>query len=254
MKKLSAIISALLLITVLLALPVSAATMTPSGDTYLSSDPDVPYNPNDTMVWFEDGTACYQWFSSDPDEIEITENSLTHLSGQWYDFVFCDIGSTPEMFPAEVSGILALIKRGESTFTVKTENAKNAGAIGAIVCNNYPDGEVHDDGVISTYNDVQMTIEYPTIPCGSISSDIGAKLIEQGKGKVFIGTQAQYDGYFAEIKAAEEAAAAELAAAEAAIAEATAAAAAPQTADVSAIMLIPAILSLAGVFIAGKKR
>lgn len=252
MRKLPAIISAMLLLSCMLVLPVAAATFTPSGDTYLSSDSTVAYNPADTHIWFEDGTACYQWFSSDAAEVEISENSLTHLAGQWYEFVYCDIGSTPEMFPAEVSGKLAFIKRGESSFTVKTENAKNAGAIGAIVCNNYPDGEIYDDnGVISTYADVQMTIDYPTIPCGSISSDVGAKMIEQGTGKVFIGTQAQYDAYIAEQKAAEEAAAAETAAAT--VVE-TATVTAPQTADVSAVMILTAVVSLAGAVVTRKKR
>lgn len=257
MRKLPAIISAMLLLTFILAVPLSAATFTPSGDTYESSDLEIDFNPNDVYLWFEDGTACHQRSCVNAEEGPLPENDLKHLAGKWYEFVYCDIGSTPEMFPAEVSGKIALIKRGESTFTVKTENAKNAGAIGAIICNNFPDGELvdEDDGTIITYNDVSMIIEYPTVPCGSISSDIGAKLIAQGKGKFFIGTKAQYDASIAEMKAAEEAAAAAAAEAAAAAAAAeTKAVAAPQTADVSSVVVLLAVASFAGIAIARKKR
>jgi len=246
MKKLPVIVSAILLLTCILAAPINAATFTPVGDTYESSDPEIDFNPNDVYLWFEDGTACHQRSCVNAEEGPLPENDLKHLAGKWYEFVYCDIGSTPEMFPPEVSGKIALIKRGESTFTVKTENAKNAGAIGAIICNNFPDGElVDDDGTILIYNDVTMIIEYPTVPCGSISSDIGAKLIEQRTGKVFIGTLAQYQASIAEMKAAEEAAAAEAS---------TATTTAPQTADVSSVIVMAAVVSLAGVVIARKKR
>jgi len=43
-------------------------------------------------------------------------------------------------FPAEVSGNLALIQRGTLTFRDKEENAKMAGATGAIIYNNVPGG------------------------------------------------------------------------------------------------------------------
>jgi len=246
MKKLPVIVSAILLLTCILAAPINAATFTPVGDTYESSDPNRDFNPDDIMVWFEDGTACSQNPSLDTNSNDLPENNLSNIAGKWYEFVYCDIGSTPEMFPPEVAGKIALIKRGESTFTVKTENAKNAGAVGALICNNFPDGElVDDDGTILIYNDVTMAIEYPTIPCGSISSDIGAKLIEQRTGKVFIGTLAQYQASIAEMKAAEEAAAAEAS---------TATTTAPQTADVSSVIVMAAVVSLAGVVIARKKR
>ncbi|MFO0861167.1 MAG: S8 family serine peptidase [Phycisphaerales bacterium] len=56
------------------------------------------------------------------------------LTGQ---VVYCGFGSTSADFPAEVSGRIAHIRRGNNiTFQVKAQNAVNAGAIGVIISNN----------------------------------------------------------------------------------------------------------------------
>jgi subtilisin family serine protease len=56
----------------------------------------------------------------------------------------CGLGY-PEDFPAEVSGQVALIQRGEIYFSVKAANAKAAGALAAIIYNNRVDG-IDDEG------------------------------------------------------------------------------------------------------------
>ncbi|MDQ6800606.1 MAG: S8 family serine peptidase [Acidobacteriota bacterium] len=50
-------------------------------------------------------------------------------------YVYCGRGN-PADFPSSVQGKIALIERGDLTFLVKVQNAKNAGATGVIVFNN----------------------------------------------------------------------------------------------------------------------
>jgi subtilisin family serine protease len=50
-------------------------------------------------------------------------------------FVDCSLGSTSADFPASVSGNIALIKRGTSTFATKAKNAKAAGATAVVIYN-----------------------------------------------------------------------------------------------------------------------
>jgi serine protease len=54
------------------------------------------------------------------------------LTSQW---VYCGLGH-PDQFPPAVKGKIAVIKRGELTFAVKTRNALEAGAIGVVIFNN----------------------------------------------------------------------------------------------------------------------
>ena len=52
-------------------------------------------------------------------------------------YVFCGYGGTPSDFPASVSGKIALIQRGNGVFFYdKVKNAKDAGAIAAVIFNN----------------------------------------------------------------------------------------------------------------------
>jgi len=53
--------------------------------------------------------------------------------------VDCGTGNTPEEFPRTVRGAIALMKRGDAFFSVKVENAMNAGARGAVIYNNVPE-------------------------------------------------------------------------------------------------------------------
>jgi len=51
------------------------------------------------------------------------------------EFVYCGLGH-PEQFPPSVKGRIAVIRRGELTFAVKSRNAVEAGAIGVVIINN----------------------------------------------------------------------------------------------------------------------
>ncbi len=66
----------------------------------------------------------------------MTFSPVAYLSGTW---VECGIGK-PGEFPAEVSGQIALIERGELTFANKAKNAVAAGAVGVIIYNNLRGG------------------------------------------------------------------------------------------------------------------
>ncbi|ROT37084.1 Zn-dependent exopeptidase [Sodiomyces alkalinus F11] len=46
------------------------------------------------------------------------------------------LGCTPDSFPAEVAGNVAMVSRGECTFAAKSVSAKAAGALGLIIFNN----------------------------------------------------------------------------------------------------------------------
>ncbi len=50
--------------------------------------------------------------------------------------VNCGKGLTPDDFPAEVAGNIALIERGDGTFRLKADNAVAAGAVGVVIYNN----------------------------------------------------------------------------------------------------------------------
>ena len=97
----------------------------------------------------------------------------------WYEVILCNLGTNAEWFPAEVSGKAALTVRGDSTFTVKSENAKNAGAVACLVGNNCRAVELVDETGTMTgeYENVSMSVDYYTIPMCSLSSDITARLV-----------------------------------------------------------------------------
>jgi serine protease len=50
--------------------------------------------------------------------------------------VDCGTGNTPEEFPRAVRGHIALMRRGDAFFSIKVENAMNAGARAAVIYNN----------------------------------------------------------------------------------------------------------------------
>jgi serine protease len=91
--------------------------------------------------------------------------------------VDCDDGNSSEKFPAKVAGNIALIRRGGEFFSVKVQNAMNAGALAAVIFN-------HEAG------DFAGTLQTPTaadgaewIPAISISDANGATLRRQSLGK-----------------------------------------------------------------------
>lgn len=58
--------------------------------------------------------------------------------GKVYDYVFAGLGQTTDFDNLDLTGKLALIKRGEITFSEKIANAATAGALGVVIYNNRP--------------------------------------------------------------------------------------------------------------------
>jgi subtilisin family serine protease len=80
--------------------------------------------------------------SASPDGTPLTDFPILHFTGQNPDFEGC---STEPPFPANFfNGAVALIRRGNCTFTEKITNAFNAGAAMVVIRNNQP-GTVNMD-------------------------------------------------------------------------------------------------------------
>ena len=84
--------------------------------------------------------------------------------------VDCGTGNTPEEFPRQVSGKIALMQRGDAFFSVKVENAMNAGAIGAVIYNNV------DEPTRGTLQTPTTSDEREWIPVVLVSKDDGPRL------------------------------------------------------------------------------
>ncbi|MGE5234010.1 MAG: S8 family serine peptidase [Acidobacteriota bacterium] len=90
--------------------------------------------------------------------------------------VDCGSGNSPGEFPATVAGRIALIRRGDQTFAVKTQNAMDAGAVAAVVYNN----QVGDFS--GTLSSAHTTDGRDWIPVVGVSDKIGAAL-RRAKGR-----------------------------------------------------------------------
>lgn len=91
------------------------------------------------------------------------------LAGQAYQVVAVPGTGTPEEFgEVNVSGKIALVQRGNISFTEKCENAKTAGAVACLVYNN-------ETGVIR----MDLNGSKVDIPCASITMLSGAYILEQ---------------------------------------------------------------------------
>ncbi|MDE5416257.1 S8 family serine peptidase [Alkalihalobacterium chitinilyticum] len=65
-----------------------------------------------------------------------TEEALLGLNDKEYEFVHVGLGAATDFVGKDLEGKIALISRGEFAFVDKATNAKNAGAVGAIIYNN----------------------------------------------------------------------------------------------------------------------
>lgn len=92
----------------------------------------LPYNVYTSEISTSEGveypSAKVQGFPSD--------GELLALNDGEYEFVYVGLGSEKDFEGKNLEGKIALISRGEYAFVDKAENAKNAGAIGAIIFNN----------------------------------------------------------------------------------------------------------------------
>lgn len=113
-----------------------------------------------TGKYFIVGENKYNYIDNGPDEMK-----LTKLSGSSYEYVDCGFGNAKDFEGVDVSGKVALIKRGDCTFTEKVANAYAAGAVACIVYNN-------QDGTIS------MSVDPYSIPAVSITQADGDVMLK----------------------------------------------------------------------------
>lgn len=92
----------------------------------------LPYNVYTSVLSTSEGvsypTAKVMGFPSDEE--------LLALNGEEYEFVYVGLGAEADFVGKDLTGKIALISRGGFAFVDKATNAKNAGAVGAIIFNN----------------------------------------------------------------------------------------------------------------------
>ncbi|MBQ9996836.1 MAG: hypothetical protein IJP32_10725, partial [Clostridia bacterium] len=185
MKK---ILSMLLAVAMVATLAISASAGLFVFDSSDSEYWDAALNMLDKtqkVFWMEDGAAADWSISVDANSVEYDTNKLSNLESGWYEIVLCDLGTNPEWFPADVAGKVALTLRGDSTFTVKSTNALDAGAVACLVGNNCRDEELIDEEgnvTTGTYQVTNMSVEYETLPMGMVSSDVTVRLVSKMTG------------------------------------------------------------------------
>ncbi|MFE8700708.1 S8 family serine peptidase [Cytobacillus sp. FJAT-54145] len=92
----------------------------------------LPYNVYTSDISTSEGveypTAKVMGFPSDEELLALNEGE--------YEFVYVGLGAAADFEGKDLEGKIALISRGGFAFVDKAENAKNAGAVGAIIFNN----------------------------------------------------------------------------------------------------------------------
>lgn len=92
----------------------------------------LPYNVYTSVLSTSEGveypTAKVMGFPSDDELLELNDKE--------YEFVYVGLGSADEFKGKDLKGKIALISRGGFAFVDKATNAKNAGAVGAVIFNN----------------------------------------------------------------------------------------------------------------------
>lgn len=111
-----------------------------------------------------------------------TVNAYNTLAGKTYDFVLVPgNGETSDYAGIDVTGKVAVIKRGSISFVDKVNNADAAGAAAAIVYNN-------ESGIIN------MALDGTKLPAVSVSGEDAAKLLKAKEQKVkFLAEMASVD-------------------------------------------------------------
>jgi subtilisin family serine protease len=110
------------------------------GVSIKSTVPTTTVWESSVTVQTESGTTTYT-------AIAMQYAGATDNDGLTATAYYCGLGY-PQDFPAQVSGNIALIQRGELFFWEKTTNAQNAGAIAAIIYNNVMDDFDQNGGTL----------------------------------------------------------------------------------------------------------
>ncbi len=171
----------------------SSAKGSEKGDTNLVSNPDsatigspATY-PSSMAVASVTGAKTHYLFvngeqpiyltkarRNNGDEIEFYDLILAGRKSATVEYVVVPgIGNDGNYETVDVTGKIAIIKRGVTTFEEKVETAKNHGAIGAIIYNNVS-------------GNISMTIGISTLPSCSISMDAGEYFKEHTSGTLVL--------------------------------------------------------------------
>ncbi|MGE5486130.1 MAG: M20/M25/M40 family metallo-hydrolase [Ignavibacteriales bacterium] len=87
------------------------------------------------------------------------------------DLVYCQLGRPEDFAGLEVTGKIALIKRGSITFLEKTQNAMNNGATGVIIFNNAPE---------NFFGTLQQPVGVPAVSISGVDGDALVAALEEG--------------------------------------------------------------------------
>ena len=122
-----------------------------------------------TVASLENKTMYAQVMDYEGEKLPFRKSGDINFEKGDYEFIDCGLGNPEDFEGKEVTGKVALIKRGGITFTNKIKNAEAANAKGVIIYNNV-EGELG------------LAIEGTKIPAVAVSLKVGEKLLE-GKSK-----------------------------------------------------------------------
>ncbi len=94
--------------------------------------------------------------------------------------VDCGTGNSPDQFPAAVRGQVALIQRGVEFFSLKVQNAIDAGAVAAVIYNHEP------GGFSGTLQSPAAAGGAPWIPAVSVSDSAGRTLRKEAGARTTV--------------------------------------------------------------------
>ena len=161
----------------------SPASYTLGGMSVASIDNNFTYGN-----WLVSSNRDVIYFSESNDE---DMYFFAQLEGE-YEIVDCGYGAAEDFNGLDLTGKIALIKRGNISFVDKQSNAENAGAEGVIMYNNVA------DTILSSFATTG------TIPCIGISMEDGEKLVAAlADGAVYVTVDPANEGFVPSASAGE---------------------------------------------------
>ena len=130
---------------------------------------ETPYiKYKDTIIYFDEST------NGTAEENDFFETLLGEEDSKTYEYVIIPgVGRTADYTGLDVTGKIALVRRGDNTFEEKAMIAEAQGAAGIIIYNNVS-------------GEIKMNVGKAKLAVCSISQDDGEMLVEQGGGKLTI--------------------------------------------------------------------
>lgn len=123
---------------------------------------------NETIIYFDEAT------NGASEEKDFVETLLGDAESKEFEYVIIPgVGRSADYTGMDVTGKIALVRRGDNTFEEKAMIAEAQGAAGIIVYNNVS-------------GDIKMNVGDAALAVCSISQDDGKTLVAQGNGKITI--------------------------------------------------------------------